>query len=149
MNVTCRRSGIRGEISGASGDGPISRSGRGSSNRRRSGIRGELYSRKRSRFDSKSPLSSSASDSHLPTFLDDGENDRVRERSTAYVVDCDESAERPKTVVLAKGRRTLRLSASGSDTCLVPYVGNDDDVMPTPALSSAEPGTSSTHSGRR
>ena len=143
--VSGRRSGIRGgEASRASSGGPTSRSG--SSSGRRSGIRGELYSRQRSRLYSKSPLSS-ASDSHLPTFLDDGEKDRVREGSTTRVVNCDESAERLKTAVLAKGRRTLRLSASGSDTCLVPYVGNDDDddVLATPTLSCAEPGLSSTH----
>ena len=124
--VSGRKSGIRGEISSAATLRPASS--------RMSGIRGELHSRQRSRLDSRTPLSS-ASDPHLPTFLDaERENDALN----------GDEPQRLQTAVLAKGRRALPLNASGSDTCLVPCIG-DDDVMATPTLSHAEPDLSSTH----
>ena len=95
---------------------------------RMSGIRGQLYSRQKLRPLGDSPLSS-ASDPHLPTFLDPPS---------------DDPPNRLRTAVLAKGRRTLHLGPSGSDTCLVPSI-SDDDIMATPTLSNAEPDLSSTH----
>lgn len=110
---------------------------------RMSGIRGDIYSRQKSRPPSSNPLASSASDpylltcldgeSHLPTFLDG-----VSETSKV-----NSEPQRLQTAVLAKGRRTLRLNSSGSDTCLVPCIG--DDVITIPTLSHAEPDQSSTH----
>ena len=126
---------IRGGISSSAA---ISRPASG----RMSGIRGELYSRQKSRLDSRSPLSS-ASDPHLPTFLDAKTDDDGKP-----LMDRDEPPQRLQTAVLAKGRRTLRLNASGSDTCLVPCIGDDDDsddVVAMPTLSHAEPDLSSTH----
>ena len=123
-------SATRGEISSAVTSRPASR--------RMSGIRGQLHSRQKSRLDSRTPLSS-ASDPHLPTFLD-------AERETAPLSSGE--PQRLQTAVLAKGRRALPLNASGSDTCLVPCIGDDDDdnddVMVTPILSHAEPDISST-----
>ncbi len=152
-----RRSGIRGVISsaasGLSSRPDMSEIPGGISNvatsrptsSRISGIRGELHSRQKSRLDSRSPLSS-ASDSHLPTFLDAKTEDR--EPTTATVLNSGEP-QRLQTAVLAKGRRALQLNASGSDTCLVPCIGGDDDdnhnIMATPTLSHVEPGLSSTH----
>ena len=148
--VSGRRSGIRGEISSAvsglssrsdmSGNpGRISSAATRPASSRMSGIRGELYSRQKSRLDSKSPQSS-ASDPHLPTFLD---------AKTDYREPTGGEPQRLQTAVLAKGRRALRLNASGSDTCLVPCIGDDDDnnndIVATPTLSHAEPGLSSTH----
>ena len=123
-------SATRGEISSAATSRPASR--------RMSGIRGQLHSRQKSRLDSRTPLSS-ASDPDLPTFLD-------AERETASLSSGE--PQRLQTAVLAKGRRALPLNASGSDTCLVPCIGDDDindDVMVTPIPSHAEPDISSTH----
>ena len=124
-------SATRGEISSAATSRPASG--------RLSGIRGQLHSRQKSRLDdSRTPLSS-ASDPHLPTFLD-------AERETAPLSSGE--PQRLQTAVLAKGRRALPLNASGSDTCLVPCIGDDDndndDVMVTPIPSHAEPDISST-----
>ena len=95
---------------------------------RMTGLRGQLYSRQKPRPLGENPLSS-ASDPHLPTFLDPATGN---------------PPHRLQTAVLAKGRRTLYLGPSGSDTCLVPSISNDD-VMATPTLSCAEPSLSSTH----
>lgn len=159
--VSGRKSGIRGEISSAA-SGLHSRPDMSAVQRemsseatsrpvssRMSGIRGELYSRQRSRVDSRTPLSS-ASDPHLPTFLDakSAENGEPTCTTTALLNRELEEPPRLQTAVLAKGRRALRLSVSGSDTCLVPCIGDDDnndDIMATPTLSHAEPGLSSTH----
>ena len=126
-------SGIRGEISSAATSRPASS--------RMSGIRGELYSQQRSRLDGRTPLSS-ASDPHLPTFLD------AKTENEEPTTVMNREPQRLQTAVLAKGRRALRLNASGSDTCLVPCIGDDDnsdDIMATPTPSHAEPGLSSTH----
>ena len=108
---------------------PNSRPGSRPVSGRMSGIRGELHSRRNSRPPSGNPLSST-SDSHLPTFLD-GEG-----YSTG------DEGPRLKTAVLAKGRRPLRLNSSGSDTCLIPIIGDD---VTTPTVSHTEPDLSSTH----
>lgn len=97
---------------------------------RMSGIRGELYSRQKSRPPSGLPLAS-VSDPHLPTFLDRG-------------VESDQPA-RLQTAVLAQGRKTIPLNSSGSQTCLVPSIG-DDIITATPNPSQAKPKVSSTHS---
>ena len=110
---------------------------------RMSGIRGDIYSRQKSCPPSSNPLASASDpylhahldgESHLPTFLD-GVSETTNSSSS--------EPQRLQTAVLAKGRRTLRLNSSGSDTCLVPCIS--DDVMATPTLSHAEPDQSSTH----
>jgi hypothetical protein len=150
--VSGRKSGLRGEISSAASGlhsrpdmsailGEISSAATSRpASSRMSGIRGELYSRQKLRLDSGTPLSS-ASDPHLPTFLD---AERENEEYTTTAALNRGEPQRLQTAVLAKGRRALRLNASGSDTCLVPCIG-DDDVVTTPTQSHAEPGLSSTH----
>ena len=106
---------------------------------RMSGLRGELYSQQKSRPPSHTPLAS-FSDPHLPTFLD---SDATPPASLDETIGSSHGEpQRLQTAVLAKGRRTIRLSSSGSDTCLVPCIG--DDVITTPTLSHAEPDLSST-----
>ena len=132
-----RKSGIRREISRPESSGVHVHSRPTSS--RMSGIRGQLYSRQKSRLDGERNLLSSSSDPHLPTFLDA----KTEEGDSTEVNSIEQ--ERLHTAVLAKGRRALRLNVSGSDTCLVPSIGDEDDDVTTPTLSHAKPDLSSTH----
>lgn len=108
---------------------------------RMSGIRGEIYSRQKSHPPSDNPLTS-ASDPYLPTCLDGGSHLPTFLDGVSETTDNSCGPQRLQTAVLAKGRRTLRLNSSGSDTCLVPCIVDD---VTTPTLSHAEPDQSSTH----